>query len=119
MTLTLFLLGPARLRLDGQEQVWPLDRRFQFLAYLACRADWVSRDHLQYLFWSDHSPESARVNLRQLLSRVRALNMPGLEVERERLCWRVDTDVTAFTQAVEARRWEEALKHYAGPFLAA
>lgn len=49
------------------------DKRFQLLAYLACKADWVPREQLAYLFWPDDTSGSARKNLRHLTSRVRGL----------------------------------------------
>ncbi len=117
MTTTLYLLGPSRLIVDGQPWPWLPDRRTQLLSYLAGRADWVARETLLTLFWPDRSADSAGNNLRQLLRRVRALNVPGLEIERGRLRWTPATDVAAFVEAVADRRWEEALGHYEGPLL--
>jgi len=118
MTVTLLVLGSVCLLTDGQNRVLPMDRRTQLLSYLACRADWVGRAHLQFLFWPDQAPEVARGNLRQLLSRVRALEVPGLEVERDRLRWRVDTDLAEFVRATEEHRWAEAIAYQRGDFLA-
>ncbi|GMA15226.1 tetratricopeptide repeat protein (plasmid) [Deinococcus metallilatus] len=118
MATTLFLFGSPRLQVDGHDEAWLPDRCSQLLTYLACRTGWVGREQLQYLFWPDHAPDMARGNLRQLLSRVRARSVPGLEVERERLRWRVETDLAAFLRAVSEHRWAEALTHASGPFLA-
>jgi predicted ATPase/DNA-binding SARP family transcriptional activator/Tfp pilus assembly protein PilF len=95
------------------------DKRYQLLAYLAHHGDWVSRERLSFLFWSDVPPDAARHNLRQLLSRTRVLEFSvGLEVEIPRLRWAVETDVAAFARALAGGRWQEALEAYRGPLLA-
>lgn len=119
MTLFLSLLGPVGLTVDARARPWGQDQRFLLLAFLAYQAKWVSREQLQDLFWPDHAPQAARNNLRQLISRVRALAAaPDLQVERGRLRWAVDTDVAAFTRAVAERRWAEAVNSYGGTLLA-
>ncbi len=103
------LLGAAQVSLGGSVFSFRPDKRHQLLAYLAHRGDWVSREGLTALFWPESFPEVARNNLRQLLSRVRALDgVLGLEVERERLRWAVDTDVAPFNRAVGD--WPEHLE---------
>ncbi len=118
MTDTLFLLGAPHLHVEARDEAWPLDRPRQLLTYLACRAEWVDRTHLQFLLWPNHAPDAARVSFRQLLARARALGVAGLEVERQRLRLGIRTDVAAFEEAVRAERWEEALTWHRGPFLA-
>ncbi len=118
MTLFLSLLGPAGLTVDTHVCPWGQDQRFLLLAFLAYQAKWVSREQLQDLFWPEHAPQAARNNLRQLISRVRALDTaPDLEVERSRLRWVVDTDVAAFTRAVAEHRWADALNSCGGTLL--
>jgi hypothetical protein len=46
------------------------EKRFQFLAYLAYQGDWVSRERLAYVFWSDLSDEVARRNLRKVVHKL-------------------------------------------------
>ena len=94
------LLGGAEL--EGQPPLRFLpERRFRLLAYLALRADWVSRDELAALFWPDRTQEAARSNLRKLLLEVRAL---GLAAARDRqrtgMRWQVATDVAEFGAAI-------------------
>ena len=60
------LLGRAQVRRDDVQIDFQPDKRFQLLAYLAHHGDWVSREQLAYLFWSDGAPDDARNNLRQL-----------------------------------------------------
>ncbi len=44
------LLGVAKVNLDHLEVMFLSDKRFLLLAYLAFKADWVSREHLALLF---------------------------------------------------------------------
>jgi predicted ATPase/Tfp pilus assembly protein PilF len=94
------------------------DKRYQFLAYLAYKNDWVSRDELAHLFWSDVSTEVARHSLRQLIKRLKILSLPsGFEIEHERLRWYVASDVAAFKQALLNQDSETARELYQGDFL--
>ncbi|WP_180970095.1 ATP-binding protein [Deinococcus planocerae] len=112
------LLGQARVVLGADLQPFGVDQRYQLLAYLAWRGEWVERDFLSHLFWPESAPDTARGNLRHLLGRTRALGLaPGLEVERGRLRWAVPTDLADFTRAVEEERWEEALGRSREPLL--
>ena len=93
------------------------ERRFRLLAYVALRGDWVGRDELANLFWSDRTQEAARSNLRKLLLEVRALDLPQLESERNAIRWNVLTDVAKYKSALAAREHSAALALYAGPLL--
>lgn len=112
------LLGTPRIQ-DGRS--WrdlPLDKRLALLAYLACAEGWVTREKLAYLFWPDVRSDQARINLRQLLARSRALpHAGGLEAEVARLRWRVPSDVAAFRQALAREDWPEAWALYGGDLL--
>ena len=56
--------------------------------------------------------------MRKLVHEARQVTWAGgLEVEPERLRWRVDTDVRRFGEASDAERWAEAARLYRGPFL--
>ncbi len=94
------------------------DMRFQFLAFLAYKNDWVSRDALSYLFWSDVPTETSRHNLRQLIKRLKVLSLPeNLEIERERLRWQVSSDVAIFKKTITEKNLGQALTSYSGEFL--
>lgn len=94
------------------------DKRYLLLAYLAYSGDWMSREHLAYLFWSESDTTTARKNLRHLLARVRALEWkPTLEAEQEHVRWQVATDVTSFEQACAQSDWATALQTYGGELL--
>ncbi len=94
------------------------ERRFQLLAYLAIRKDWVARDELAHLFWPDQDNVSARRNLRWVLHSAKELRgLPDLEADRERVRFATITDVSAFDQAVAESRWTDATALYTGPLL--
>jgi predicted ATPase/DNA-binding SARP family transcriptional activator/Tfp pilus assembly protein PilF len=94
------------------------DKRYQLLAYLAYKSEWVNRDELAYLFWSETDNETARHSLRQLLKRLKVLSLPeGLEIERERLRWQTSSDASLFKKALSEHHLSEALELYSGRFL--
>jgi DNA-binding SARP family transcriptional activator len=118
MRPTLHLLGGAHLgeREDGRPL--PADRRGCLLAYLACDGGWVDRDRLALLFWPDADERAAKRNLRQLLLRVRRLDLAeGLEAAPSAVRWSVDCDVVAFRRALAAGERERAVRLYAGALL--
>jgi predicted ATPase/DNA-binding SARP family transcriptional activator len=116
-TLRLHLLGEATLHSSSDPIPFAPDMRYQLLAYLAVAGEWVSRDKLADLFWSD-TTEVVRKNLRQLLQRVQTLPwLDGLEVERSRLRWLVANDVADFRQAVQNGEVDRALELYKGALL--
>ena len=55
------LLGGGQAQFDSQTLPFLADKRYQLLAYLAFQSDWVSREHLEYLFWSDRSDKQAEL----------------------------------------------------------
>lgn len=115
---TLQLLGSPHLELDSKEILFRDDKRFCLLCYLAYKADWVSREQLANLFWSDTDNSSARKNLRHLIQRTRALDwLTGFETELEHVRWLVPTDVSVFRKALEESVWDQALLSYHGTFL--
>ena len=61
------LLGTAKVTLASHSVPFVSDKRYLLLAYLAFKNDWVSRDQLANLFWSETDSVSARKNLRHLL----------------------------------------------------
>jgi predicted ATPase/DNA-binding SARP family transcriptional activator len=111
------LLGSCKAVTSLGERVFINDKRHQLLAYLAWTNDWVSRDALADLFWSEGTA-LAKQNLRGLLQRVQTLGWPeGLEIERTRLRWKVETDVRGFQKALEGNEPDTALSLYKGAFL--
>jgi len=113
------LMGTPRAHLSSGVFPFSDDKRYQLLAYLAYKGDWVSREQLAYLFWPDVETRTARKDLRHLLQRVRGLEWleHRLEAEAERLRWSVQTDVQDFLKAIREASWEQALRLYGGVFL--
>jgi predicted ATPase/DNA-binding SARP family transcriptional activator len=111
------LLGGGRAFSKGQEVTFSNDKRHQLLAYLAYAGDWVNREKLADLFYTDTS-DVARQNLRRLLQRVQELAwLESLEIERTRLRWKVETDYAEFRKALEGNDIDKALSVYTGSFL--
>jgi DNA-binding SARP family transcriptional activator len=111
-----WLLRSARASLGSSRINFVPEKRYQLLAYLAYSQDWVSRERLAYLFWPDTETHKAQQNLRQLLKSVRSLPwLEGLETNKHKVCWPIETDVKRFRQAIEGSRLDEALALYEGP----
>lgn len=113
------LLGPPRVWDGGVWRSALVHKRFALLAYLACAEDWVARERLSFLFWPDTPDEQARVNLRQLLIRTRALPYAErLEADWKRVRWPVVSDVSEFRRALRAQDRPTAIGWYQGDLLA-
>ena len=113
------LLGPP-VYADGAGApvVFLPERKFALLAYLACRRNWVTRDELADLFWSERSQAAARSNLRKVLLLVQKIGgLPPLEQQGDRLRWMPDSDLQRFDAACAERRHVEALALYRGRLL--
>jgi predicted ATPase/DNA-binding SARP family transcriptional activator len=110
------LLGTAKVTLTSHSVPFVSDKRYLLLAFLAFKNDWVSRDQLANLFWSDTDSVSARKNLRHLLSRTRGLDFASLEGQDD-VRWLVETDVALFQQALGEGDWEQAISVYQGNLL--
>ncbi len=96
----------------------PLRQSLLLGAYLAHRDDWVGRDELLALFWPDEAESTARHNLSQLVYHCRRQPwFDGLEAERTRLRWRVESDLRVFRAAIGAGAWHDALELYRGALL--
>ena len=108
-------MGTPRVWTGGGWRDLPLDKRLALLTHLACADAWVTREHLSYLFWPDVPTAHARINLRQLLARTRALPFPAdIEADDQRLRLLVESDVLAFRRALAAGEWPAAVKAYEG-----
>ena len=143
--LSLSLLGPLQITLDGQPVVGIESSKARaLLVYLAVEVDQPhSRDALIGLLWPDQPEPTAHTNLRQALANVRqaigdrTAEPPFLLVTRETLQFNVHSDYTldvaTFTLELStceqvhrradvcrscAPRMERALDLYRGDFLA-
>jgi predicted ATPase/DNA-binding SARP family transcriptional activator len=114
----LTLLGAPRVRDAAGERVLAASKPNGLLAYLAVRADWVSRAELTLLFWPDGDEADGHHALRQLVYRARRDPLArGLEVRDGRLRWLVATDVAEFRRALATADWAAAANAYGGAFL--
>ncbi|GEM86510.1 ATP-binding protein [Meiothermus granaticius] len=114
----LYLLDEPHVRVGDVRHDLVPSRPVYLLIYLACRGEWVGREALAGLFWPDRPEEEARHNLRVVLHRAKALPWAGgLEVERERVRLRMDTDTAHFRQALGQAHWERAVRLHRRPFL--
>jgi len=143
--LSIALLGPVLITLDGQPVSFGYDKLRALLAYLALEAAQpVRREKLAALLWPDQSEKSAQDNLRQALSRLRQVvgdresERPVLFIDRETVQLPKESgvwvDVCSFREALakttrhlhrhpqacepcgQLRRL--ACEYYRGPFLA-
>lgn len=110
------LFGRPELDLDGRHTYLAAHQVDQFLAYLAYRAGWVTRDELVFLFWSDRVDAAGRRNLRKLLHRARR-EVGGVETEGDRVRWLVETDVRAWREALDESDVLRALAMVTGSLL--
>lgn len=112
------LLGVPQRIVDGDAVGIPLRRSYWLLFYLAYYQSWIRREDLILFLRPDLEREGGSLYLRQLLTEVRKLPWTRtLEVEADRLRWRVETDIEHFKQAAAAGRWFEATELYRGSFL--
>jgi DNA-binding SARP family transcriptional activator/predicted ATPase len=95
------LLGTPSVRVGEMAYEPAAGRVSAALYYLAYRADWVVRDELIGLFWPESDEARARGSLRQLVrSMVCSPCAVGVEIERQRLRWRVASDISAHERIV-------------------
>jgi predicted ATPase/DNA-binding SARP family transcriptional activator len=112
------LLGSATFSPSaGGDMALRSERRDQLLCYLACRVNWVEREHLAELFWGDRGDSAARGNLRFVVLQLRRAGFEGLEVRPTALRWNPTTDLAAFQTAIDNHQWQTALDLWSGPLL--
>src|SRR5262245_35856215 len=106
-TLEISLLGSIQLHWADQEMIQLRMAKAQaLLAYLTVEASQPhSREKLAGLFWPEQTEESARLNLRQIVFRLRQLLLPAyLNLSQKTIQFNPDSDyrvdVTNFTQLV-------------------
>ena len=91
--LALYLLGPPRVELDGEELHIGRRKAVALLAYLAVTGRPHSRDSLATLLWPEYDQSSARADLRRTLSLLnRTLGEEWLTVDRETAGLNPDAD---------------------------
>ncbi len=111
------LLGTPRFE-GTQTSELSLERPLWLVAFLAARENWVSREELVLLFWSEADEASGRQNLRQLLYRARSLVFGQyLETETLRVRYNGASDIALFKKALQLQDWKTALELYTAEFL--
>ena len=91
--LSLFLLGPPRIELDGENISLNNRKATALLAYLATNGGSHSRESLINLLWTDHDSSRARTNLRStfyILSKGLPSNL--FKADRETIALNPDAD---------------------------
>lgn len=110
------LLGIPGVRFEGVWTSPAWNKLTALIYYLAYRGDWVNREELAYLFWPDVPENNACSNLRKLIGRVWK-ELPfaaGLEAERTRLGWQVESDVAEGREALAANDPSRLIRLYTG-----
>lgn len=93
----LLLLGPPLVVYRGEERAMGDGLPQRMLGYLALSGEWTSREHLAELLWPDAEPSRRLTNLRRVVGRLKELPWAvGVEQDRGRLRWRVESDAAEF-----------------------
>jgi DNA-binding SARP family transcriptional activator/tetratricopeptide (TPR) repeat protein len=118
MSLCLYLLTQPRAQVDSMYFDLLPTRPTYLLIYLAYRNEWVSRESLAGLFWTDSTEDEARHNLRITLHRAKQLPWAKtLDVERGRVRFVIQTDVGLFRSAIAVGNWQQAVDLHQKLFL--
>jgi predicted ATPase/DNA-binding SARP family transcriptional activator len=126
----LHLLGHYRLEASQQETLLKGRRFEEVFAFLALHQNkGVNRDTLLITFWPDHSEESARNNLRQVLHQIRHL-LTKTSTQNSSSEWilenhgqvslnpdRIIIDIHQFERCIREGNRSDALCHYRGELL--
>ncbi|MCA9875377.1 MAG: tetratricopeptide repeat protein [Anaerolineales bacterium] len=109
-TLTIHLLGPPKIELNGRPLTDLGTRKATaLLAYLVCQQRPFPRETLAELLWEDRDPQQALANLRSLLSGMRSKLKPFLIITRHTVAFNHASDywldVAEFNQHLEMEDW--------------
>jgi predicted ATPase/DNA-binding SARP family transcriptional activator len=109
MSLSLFLLGPPQVKIDGTEVYIRRRKALAVMVYLAVTGKTHSRDTLATMFWPEYDHSGARAGLRRILASIRRVlgSDEWLDVARETTRVRegaeIELDVSEFQNRV--RDW--------------
>ena len=119
MATRLYLFGSPEIHVDGEAFALPCERRAQLLVFLAQKRAWVNRAEVAALFWPEQATKLAYANLRKTLFRLQLLPWaPAVATQANLLRCDTATDTAAFEQARREERFDDALVHCRGDFLA-
>ena len=113
--LSLFLLGPPRIELDGAPIEVDTRKAIALMAYLAVTGASHSRDTLATLLWPEYDQTHARAALRRTLSTLnKALGGEWLDVERESVALRPTRDTNRVGLWVDVEQFQRKLAELSG-----
>ena len=102
--LTLSLLGPPRVEVDGRPVEVDTRKAIALLMYLAVTGQAHRRDTLATLLWPDYDQERARASLRRTLSALKkGLGGNWLDVHREQIGLLDSSEVSIDIELFRAR----------------
>lgn len=118
MTAGVRLLGAPQASAGGAWLPLEPNRPHAVLAYVAVRGGFVRRAELAALLWPEADAAHAHTGLRQVLRRLDKGPFGAL-VGRDRagLWLACGGDVPVFREAIDERRWRDALAAHGGPLL--
>ena len=123
--LSLKLLGPIHILLDGKPVKVPRRKSRALLYYLAAQQDTISREHLWTFFWPEHQRAAAQQVLRTTLHGLRKLLGTALQITADNLAIgpEADIDIREFESGLDSPAQDSAflaqvLELYRGEFLA-
>lgn len=112
------MFGAPFVEEEQKEVAVSKGKRSALLCYLAYYQDWVERSDFIALFWAETDDKQARSNMRTLLTRAsKQFKTYGVEVEKTRIRWLVESDVAIFKEAIAAEDWKTAVSTYSGQLL--
>ncbi len=119
--LSVLLLGPPQVLLDGRLRNIPRRKSRALLYYLAAHRAPLTREHLLNLFWPDLERPAARQTLRSSLYGLHTAIGPALLAEGDRVALEAEVDAAAFEADLTTPHPQPAaatLDLYRGDFLA-
>ena len=102
--LQLILLGKPQIRLDGAPVTgFIYNKALALLAYLAVTKRPHSRESLSGLLWGEMPDAAAKANLRKILSVLRQIAAPNLEIGRQTVVFNRDSNYWLDTDLFESK----------------
>ncbi len=112
------LLGTPQIYQENSWQNLVFHKLNLLIFYLTYKSTWVSRREIINLFYSDLPTEKSKVNLRNLLKRLRkTVFVNFFEAKDDNLRLVLDSDVKSFQRALKEQNWQKAAETYTGEFL--